>query len=131
MGPMHWRSSNGSNSICFCWISRCPCSTDRNQRVITALLEKRGHSVQTAGNGADALAILEREQFDMLLLDIQMPVLDRSESESDPCVAGKARPLGANCWQWGRCTGDPRTGAIRYAFAGYPDARARQIGIRE
>jgi signal transduction histidine kinase/ActR/RegA family two-component response regulator len=51
-----------------------------NQRVITALLEKRGHSVRVTGDGAAALAALEREQFDILLMDIQMPVLDGLEA---------------------------------------------------
>ncbi len=51
-----------------------------NQRVIAALLEKRGHSVRVTGDGAAALAALEREQFDILLMDIQMPVLDGLEA---------------------------------------------------
>ena len=51
-----------------------------NRKVITALLEKRGHSVCVACDGAAALAMLERERFDVLLMDIQMPVLDGLEA---------------------------------------------------
>jgi CheY-like chemotaxis protein len=50
-----------------------------NQKLIRILLEKRGHSVRVAGDGAQALASLEQEPCDMLLLDIQMPVLDGLE----------------------------------------------------
>lgn len=51
-----------------------------NQRVITALLERRGHSVHVASNGAAALAIQEREHFDIVFMDVQMPVLDGLET---------------------------------------------------
>jgi signal transduction histidine kinase/CheY-like chemotaxis protein len=51
-----------------------------NQKLIRILLEKRGHSVRVTGDGAEALASLEQEPFDILLLDIQMPVLDGLEA---------------------------------------------------
>jgi len=44
------------------------------------LLEKAGHSVGVAVDGADALRILEQEQFDLILMDIQMPVMDGVEA---------------------------------------------------
>ncbi|GFK92790.1 Autoinducer 2 sensor kinase/phosphatase LuxQ [Fundidesulfovibrio magnetotacticus] len=44
------------------------------------LLEKAGHSVSVAEHGADALRILEQEQFDLILMDIQMPVMDGMEA---------------------------------------------------
>jgi two-component system sensor histidine kinase/response regulator len=50
-----------------------------NQKLIRALLNKRGHSVQLVGDGAEALASLEQESFDLLLMDIQMPVIDGLE----------------------------------------------------
>jgi two-component system, sensor histidine kinase and response regulator len=40
------------------------------------LLEKRGHSVTVAGNGKEALALLETRAFDVVLMDIQMPEMD-------------------------------------------------------
>ncbi|MYL84526.1 transporter substrate-binding domain-containing protein [Desulfovibrio aerotolerans] len=40
------------------------------------MLEKRGHAVTTAVDGQDALNILEKQDFDLILMDIQMPVLD-------------------------------------------------------
>jgi PAS domain S-box-containing protein len=47
---------------------------------IKRLLEKSGHSVTVAVDGADALRILEQEQFDLILMDIQMPVMDGVEA---------------------------------------------------
>jgi CheY-like chemotaxis protein len=51
-----------------------------NQRVATGLLRKRGHDVTVVGNGADALAALERERFDLVLMDVQMPVMGGLEA---------------------------------------------------
>ena len=51
-----------------------------NQKLIRILLEKRGHLVRLTGNGAEALAALEREPFDLLLLDIEMPVMNGLET---------------------------------------------------
>jgi CheY-like chemotaxis protein len=47
-----------------------------NQRVAARLLDKRGHVVVLAGNGALALEALEQQSFDLILMDVQMPVMD-------------------------------------------------------
>lgn len=47
-----------------------------NQIVATRILEKNGHSVVRACNGEEALAVLSRETFDAILMDVQMPVMD-------------------------------------------------------
>ena len=47
-----------------------------NQEVAVGLLTDVGISVQVAENGQACLALLERESFDLVLMDIQMPVLD-------------------------------------------------------
>jgi signal transduction histidine kinase/DNA-binding response OmpR family regulator len=46
-----------------------------NQKVATGLLAKRGHEVTVANNGREALAILENGAFDVVLMDLQMPVM--------------------------------------------------------
>jgi signal transduction histidine kinase/ActR/RegA family two-component response regulator len=51
-----------------------------NQRLAARLLEKQGHTVQVASNGQEALDMLERERFDIALLDVQMPELDGFEA---------------------------------------------------
>lgn len=51
-----------------------------NQRLAVRLLEKQGHSVRVANNGREALDTLEQEAFDLILMDVQMPVLSGLEA---------------------------------------------------
>ena len=51
-----------------------------NQRLATRLLEKRGHRVVIASNGREALLALEKERFDLVLMDLQMPEMDGFEA---------------------------------------------------
>jgi PAS domain S-box-containing protein len=47
-----------------------------NQKFATALLSKGGHQIHIAENGHQAVDALRREDFDVILMDIQMPELD-------------------------------------------------------
>ena len=47
-----------------------------NQALATTLLEKRGHFVRHAGNGLEAVKAATSEEFDLILMDVQMPELD-------------------------------------------------------
>lgn len=47
-----------------------------NQRVVQDALEQRGHKPVLTANGREAIAAWEREAFDVLLMDIQMPEMD-------------------------------------------------------
>jgi signal transduction histidine kinase/CheY-like chemotaxis protein len=51
-----------------------------NQLLVQRLLEKRGHSVVVASTGLEALDILQRENVDVVLMDIQMPEMDGLEA---------------------------------------------------
>jgi PAS domain S-box-containing protein len=51
-----------------------------NQRLISRMLQKMGHTVVVAKDGADALTILSQEQFDLIAMDMQMPVMDGLEA---------------------------------------------------
>ncbi len=51
-----------------------------NQRLITKLLEKRGHSVVLVENGKDAVEAAEKQRFDIILMDGQMPGMDGFEA---------------------------------------------------
>lgn len=51
-----------------------------NQRLAVALLSKHGHTVTVVGNGQEALDALSTASFDLVLMDMQMPVLDGLEA---------------------------------------------------
>ena len=51
-----------------------------NQVLAAALLARLGHSVVTTSNGREALETYEKEPFDLILMDIQMPVMGGLEA---------------------------------------------------
>jgi PAS domain S-box-containing protein len=51
-----------------------------NQIVATRMLQGFEHTVRVAQNGQEALEILEREFFDLVFMDVQMPVMDGLEA---------------------------------------------------
>jgi PAS domain S-box-containing protein len=51
-----------------------------NLRLARSLLAKQGHSVLTVGSGREALAALEQQSFDLVLMDVQMPDMDGFEA---------------------------------------------------
>jgi PAS domain S-box-containing protein len=51
-----------------------------NQKLITAILNKKNWTIAIANNGREALTRLEKETFDLVLMDIQMPVMDGFEA---------------------------------------------------
>ncbi len=54
-----------------------------NQTVAKRLLEKAGHSVAVAADGRLALDALRRDCFDLVLMDVQMPVMDGFEATAE------------------------------------------------
>ena len=51
-----------------------------NQDVACAMLSAMGMTVETAGDGAEALSAAASRAFDLILMDIQMPVMDGVEA---------------------------------------------------
>jgi CheY-like chemotaxis protein len=51
-----------------------------NQKVVSAVLGKRGFAIELANDGREALAKLENGEFDLVLMDVQMPLLDGLEA---------------------------------------------------
>ncbi len=51
-----------------------------NQMLAMRVLEKMGHTVRVADNGALAVAALREAHFDVVLMDVQMPVMDGFEA---------------------------------------------------
>ncbi len=47
-----------------------------NQKFAVRAIEKAGHSVLVANNGREAVVAWQRETFDVVLMDVQMPVMD-------------------------------------------------------
>ncbi len=47
-----------------------------NQTLVVRLLQKMGHTSVVAQNGAEALSLVSNQQFDLILMDVQMPVMD-------------------------------------------------------
>jgi signal transduction histidine kinase/DNA-binding response OmpR family regulator len=53
-----------------------------NQRLLTSLLQSAGHTTVLAENGRQAVEAVMREAFDIILMDIQMPVMDGVKATS-------------------------------------------------
>jgi PAS domain S-box-containing protein len=68
-----------------------------NQRLAVGLLEKRGHVVVVAGDGKKALAALDRESFDLMFMDVQMPEMGGFEAtaliRASELKSGKHLPI--------------------------------------
>ena len=47
-----------------------------NQKLAIGILQKLGHRVTVAGDGKEALDILQDKEFDLVLMDVQMPEMD-------------------------------------------------------
>ena len=66
-----------------------------NQRLATKLLERRGHSVVVVENGQEALTMLAQSSFDLVLMDVQMPLMDGIEAT----IAIRKKERGASAHQ--------------------------------
>ncbi|WP_146208741.1 hybrid sensor histidine kinase/response regulator [Azospirillum sp. TSO22-1] len=53
---------------------------DLNRILACSMLERAGHRVEVVGNGAEAVAAVQKRSFDLILMDLMMPVLDGIET---------------------------------------------------
>ncbi|MCD4743442.1 MAG: response regulator [Desulfobacteraceae bacterium] len=51
-----------------------------NQKVVKSILKKLGHQITIANNGEEAVTIFSPDKFDIILMDIQMPVMGGVEA---------------------------------------------------
>ncbi|MEH2336995.1 MAG: ATP-binding protein [Nostoc sp.] len=70
-----------------------------NQKIALKQLKSLGYSADVAGNGKEALQLLEKIPYDLILMDCQMPVLDGLETTKEihrwqeSSFAGGCRPV--------------------------------------
>ncbi|MDH4395379.1 MAG: ATP-binding protein [Limnobacter sp.] len=70
-----------------------------NQKLATILLERKGYEVQLAHNGKEAIEALKNSRFDVVLMDMHMPILSGTDATRE-------------IRQWESTTGHPRTPII-------------------
>jgi two-component system sensor histidine kinase/response regulator len=73
-----------------------------NQKLALGILSKHGHSVQVVGNGRKAVEAVERETFDLVLMDMHMPEMggfrataligQREQARAGTCRSSHSRP---------------------------------------
>lgn len=51
-----------------------------NQMVVARILKEKGHRVDVANNGVEAISMYKQNKYDMILMDIQMPEIDGIEA---------------------------------------------------
>lgn len=70
-----------------------------NQTVAVKMLEKMGHTLTVASNGQEGLDLFDKEKFDIILMDVQMPVMGGLEA-TQAIRAREARRTWAAGGQW-------------------------------
>lgn len=64
-----------------------------NQILVKHILEKAGANVQVADNGLEALEIIAGQDFDVILMDLQMPIMDGFRATAELRQAGYTKPI--------------------------------------
>jgi PAS domain S-box-containing protein len=67
--------------------------TPANRKVVQRVLQRRGHEVVVAVNGREALDAFEKDEYDLILMDVQMPIMDGLQATE----AIRAKERGASC----------------------------------
>jgi CheY-like chemotaxis protein/HPt (histidine-containing phosphotransfer) domain-containing protein len=71
--------------------------TPANQQLMVYLLSRRGHQVELANNGCEAVESAGARPFDVLLMDVQMPVMDGLQAtaaiRAQQPAAGRRLPI--------------------------------------
>jgi CheY-like chemotaxis protein len=85
-----------------------------NQKIASKLLESRGHRVSAVSRGNEVMSALERQVFDLLLIDMRLPVMDglacalairHGERATDaylPVIAMTAHSMDCSSQRWAK-----------------------------
>ncbi len=73
-------SSELSSTACSALCVLLAEDTRANQKLVSTVLQRRGHRVQIAVDGQQAVEMVRGGQFDLVLMDVQMPVMDGFEA---------------------------------------------------
>jgi CheY-like chemotaxis protein/HPt (histidine-containing phosphotransfer) domain-containing protein len=96
---------------------------DENRELLRALLEDYGFALEEAVNGAEAVARVEEGGIDLVLMDVQMPVMDGMTATRRLREAGCTTPIVA-------LTANVMTGATDgLAQAGFTDYEAKPVVV--
>jgi CheY-like chemotaxis protein len=66
---------------------------DTNRMLLTTLLARMGHTIDAVEDGAQAVAALDRKSYDIILMDMQMPVMDGVAATQAIRAAGNRIPI--------------------------------------
>ncbi len=98
----------------------------QSRELLTRFLEREGHSVCTAENGREALQRAQAEEFDLILMDIQMPEMNGFEA-----LGELRRPGTLNCTPVILISGmDEETCAVRGIELGADDFLPRPVNLK-
>ena len=78
-----------------------------NQKLAAHILHERGHAVEFAVNGHQAISLAERNRYDVILMDLGMPGMDGLEATA---AIRKREKEGSGARGWGLESGEPQGG---------------------
>jgi two-component system, sensor histidine kinase len=64
-----------------------------NQQIVVRTLQKRGHAVDVASNGGEALKLASQSNYDVILMDVQMPDMDGFQATTAIRASGSQVPI--------------------------------------